>query len=845
MAPELNSFLDSLPFRLESKLSEGFAGTLYKAFDPTGQRPVAVKIIPCDAASGSHLLETAAKLASLEHPGIATVYSITQANGLAAIATEWVEGTALTDYLLDDHYDVIERLLIARHIASALAAVHQLGMLRRTLKPSDVVIDSQQQVKLVDFGLTSSLMDDLKTSLTEQQLDAVSSLDSVQSASLHDAASWVAPELLRGDTLTAAADVFNFGILLYQLCYQQHPYRGKDLIATTTALTEGLVRSVPDSVQRRVPAKVQRIIRQCLLLHPEQRPASLQQLVEQLDGCLNKLYKNQRQGELSYRHPKVVAAAALLLLVVSVWFWSGSSSNRHSPVAGSVLAVMPFQVLSDEAELVKLGRGLGFHLNHQLAIPGQKDRPRWVIPPSELRRYQDVSVEQLQQHFAAEYVLMASIEPVGDELQMMLALLDGENGQQLRNIELALSASDWAGNADQLQQATFAVLDMPPLAVTEQSTQEQQAFRHYLQGLNYIYRDTVITNVQQGIEALEQAIQLAPDFVEAKMALVRASLWIAQRDTLHWVERAEHILATLQQGAGMDSRLLVLHGQMALLQSDYAQAATLFQQVLQLDPTQAEGYFGLADTYRRQGELQLAEQAYLMALEQHHSWFVLNYLATFYLRTSQLDKAEQAYQKLSELTPNNLQIWEVLGAIQFNRAQFEPAYHAFSQALQLSPIASNYSNVATALFYQQRYTEAIAAFMQAVELEPANYLLWANLADSYRHNNQQQQAQQAYQKAIALLGERLDVAPHNPMLQLRLAVYLAKSGQCVLSEQVIQALPDLVESRQQILAAQQAAVCGNDDRARQWVKRALNSGYPLASVLHEPEFRHLEFEDGS
>ncbi|MEE2003105.1 protein kinase [Alkalimonas sp. MEB108] len=838
MASELNSFLDSLPFRLESKISEGFAGTIYKAFDPTLQRPVAVKIIPCNEASAPHLLETATKLASLDHPGIATVYGVTQANGLASIATEWVEGTALTDYLLDAHYDLSERLLIARQIASALAAVHQLGVLRRTLKPSDVVIDGLQQVRLVDFGMTSSLMDDLQTSLTEQQLDAVSSLDLAQSSSLHDAACWVAPELLRGDTLTAAADVFNFGILLYQLCYQQHPYRGKDLIATTTALTEGLVRPIPNGVQKRVPAKVQRIIRQCLSLHPEQRPASMQQLVDQLDGCLGKL--NKKQGRFSDRYCRVVAGAVLLLSVGSVWFWSDSSPNSHSPVAGSVLAVMPFQVLSDEAELVTLGRGLGFHLNHQLAIPGQKGRPRWVIPPSELRRYQDLSVEQLQQYFAAEYVLMANIEPVGGGLQMTLALLDGKNGQQLRNIELALSASDWAGNAEQLQQATFAVLDMPSLALTGQSTQEQQAFPLYLQGLDYIYRDAVITNVQQGIETLEQAIQLAPDFVEAKMALVRASLWIAQRDTVQWVERAEQVLATLQQGSGMDSRLLVLNGQIAMLQSNYSQAISLFQQVLQLDPAQTEAHFGLANTYRRQGELQLAEQAYLIALEEHHSWFVLHYLATFYLRTGQSDKAEQSYRQLSEWTPENVAVWEVLGAIQFSRANYSEAFYAFQRALLLSPVASNYSNVATALFYQRKYEEAVEAFQDAVELDPKNYLLWANLADSYRHNQQPVQAKKAYRQAIVLLRERLELAPNHTLLRLRLAVYLAKSGHCDVSEQIMQALDDLVENRQKVLAAHQAVACGNHDEARQWLQQALDSGYSLLSLLNEPEFSGLQ-----
>lgn len=181
----------------------------------------------------------------------------------------------------------------------------------------------------------------------------------------------------------------------------------------------------------------------------------------------------------------------------------------------------------------------------------------------------------------------------------------------------------------------------------------------------------------------------------------------------------------------------------------------------------------------------------------------------------------------------------MLGAIQFNRAQYNEAHYAFLQALKLSPVASNYSNVATALFYQHKYEEAVQAFQQAVELDPTNYLLWANLADSYRHSQQQSKAEDTYQQAIMLLREWLDRAPNSTLLQLRLAVYLAKSGDCEGAEPIMAGMQELPDSRHFVLAAQQAVVCGHNERATQWLQQALDSGYPLASLLNEPEFSGL------
>ncbi|MEN3160049.1 protein kinase [Alkalimonas sp. NCh-2] len=841
---EHNSSEQAIPFTVVSDVGAGSYGTCYKAYDATQQRVVALKVLQCNAASCAELFEAAAAVAALKHPGIASVDAMGSAESQSYIATEWVEGKNLAAYLAENRYDLIERLAIAKQIASAMSYAHQAGVLHRALKPSNVLLSGDHQVKLVDFGMGSRELSVLRAVLTDQPLEANAGLDVTQTTALQNSVGWLAPELLQGEAASTASEVFSFGVLLYELCYQQHPFAANDAIATAAAVTEGMTRPAPAWAQTQVPAPVQRLIRQCLSVSPELRPDSMQLLVEQLERSIRKLNKPQPHRVLWYQQPMVLGLV-LCALIPLLWFGYGSLNKRTLLAEGKVLAVMPFHVVSDDPELTLLGRGLGFSLSYDLAALQQNHGAKWVVPPVELRRYQDLTVVQLHQYFGAERILLGSMqwEEPSQQLALELALLDAKDGQRIRTKELALSATDWASNSIRLRQAASDLLGTKTAAsattLATEIVQEEEVYRSYLLGLGYMYRDNSAPSLLAGIEALEQAIALQPDFPAAEVALIRASLWVAPRDTLHRLERVQHTLNSLQLRYPTDPHLPVLFGQLAVQQSDFDEAITMFHQVLQREPNQTEAYFGLADTYRRQGRLELAEQAFLNALEQHHSWFVLNYLATFYLQTSQLDKAEQAYRKLSEWAPENASVWGMLGAIQFNRAQYSEAHYAFLQALKLSPVASNYSNVATALFYQYKYEEAVQAFQQAVELDPANYLLWANLADSYRHSQQQSLAEQAYQQAIKLLRERLELAPNNTLLQLRLAVYLAKVGDCERSEQIMLGLPDLPDSRQFVLAAQQAVVCGNNERAKRWLQQALDSGYPLVSLLNEPEFSEL------
>jgi serine/threonine-protein kinase len=246
-------------YRIVSKLGEGGMGAVYRATDTKLNRDVAIKLLPGELASDSDRLarfsREAQVLASLNHPNIAAIYGVEQ----GAIVMELVEGQELRGPVpLDTALDY------ARQIAAGLEAAHEKGIVHRDLKPANVKVTADGIVKLLDFGLAKA-SDAAATTGTSPTMSPTLSLAMTQAGMILGTAAYMSPEQARGRPIDRRADIWAFGVVVYELITGSTLFGGD----TITDVLASVVKQQPDFAK--VPPKVRRLLNACLEKEPKQR----------------------------------------------------------------------------------------------------------------------------------------------------------------------------------------------------------------------------------------------------------------------------------------------------------------------------------------------------------------------------------------------------------------------------------------------------------------------------------------------------------------------------------------------------------------------------------------------
>ena len=248
-------------YRIGSKLGQGAMGEVYRATDTKLGRDVAVKLIaPALAEDPSRLANftrEAQVLASLNHPNIAAIYGVED----HALVMELVEGPTLADRIKQGPIPLDEALRIARQIAEGLAAAHDRGIVHRDLKPANIKITPDGTVKLLDFGLARAAA----FAATAAEDAATVALSMVGGSEIAGTPGYMAPEQARGQALDKRADIWAFGVVLYEMLTGKMLFTG----ATMTDVLAAVVREEPDLSQ--VPAVVRPVLRRCLEKDPKRR----------------------------------------------------------------------------------------------------------------------------------------------------------------------------------------------------------------------------------------------------------------------------------------------------------------------------------------------------------------------------------------------------------------------------------------------------------------------------------------------------------------------------------------------------------------------------------------------
>ena len=198
-------------FKVETVLGRGGMGEVYKAFDPTLQRTVAVKTVRPDLDRPEYLdrlMREAQACARLSHPNIVTVYEAGQIDGIVYIAMEYLQGENLSQVLERKDLSFEAKIRILQQVLEALHHAHGLDVVHRDIKPSNIHIQSDGSVKLVDFGLARMLQADTLTA----------------SGNVLGTPHYASPEQLKGESIDRRTDIYSTGVMAYEMLSGRRPF---------------------------------------------------------------------------------------------------------------------------------------------------------------------------------------------------------------------------------------------------------------------------------------------------------------------------------------------------------------------------------------------------------------------------------------------------------------------------------------------------------------------------------------------------------------------------------------------------------------------------------------------
>ncbi len=248
-------------------------GEVYRARDSRLNRDVAIKLLPASVAADPERLarftREAQVLATLNHPNIGAIYGVEESANGAALVLELVEGPTLAERIAQGPIAPDEAMAIGRQIADALEAAHEQGIVHRDLKPANVKVRADGTVKVLDFGLAKTVAGSSSITPSDIALSPTFTAHATVAGMILGTAAYMAPEQARGRAVDRRADIWAFGIVLFEMLAGSRPFGGE----TASEILAAIIKDPPlwSRLPAHIPGPLLALIKRTLEKDPKQR----------------------------------------------------------------------------------------------------------------------------------------------------------------------------------------------------------------------------------------------------------------------------------------------------------------------------------------------------------------------------------------------------------------------------------------------------------------------------------------------------------------------------------------------------------------------------------------------
>jgi serine/threonine-protein kinase len=602
-----------------------------------------------------------AKAASaLNHPNVAHIYEIGEADGAGFIAMEYVEGQTLDARINGRPMAIREVVEIGSQIADALGEAHRKGITHRDIKPANVMLNERGQVKVLDFGLAKvaqptaqKVAGDIRTTAPGVVMGTVP---------------YMSPEQAMGREVDHRSDIFSLGVVLYEMLTGRRPFAGETMSETIAAI----LRDSPPPLAPQVPhcpASFERIVNRCLAKATVERYQTTSEVVAELRAAIAEgsqlaqtatepaaLRSAERLLKQRWRWAALASVIALIGLVAAVYYFGGREMAEKPIKTIAVLPPRPLQS-AERNEAVELGT------TSTLITRLGSLRQLIVRPESAVEKYarpeQDPLAAGREQKVDA--VLDSRYQRSGDKIRFRLRLLRVTDGATLWADTLDHQAADLFTIEDALSSKVTGALRLTlsnaeKVLLAKRYTKSAEAWQLYLRGRQLVHTRQ-IPDVEKALIYLERAIALDQEF-----ALAHVMLGFAYA-SLHYLGNSP-------------------------AREVMPKAKAAYDRALKFDDQLAEAH------------------AYLAQYNLYYEWDLVG--------------AEQLYRRAIELNPNSADVHHLYAMhLETRRGRPEHAILEIRRAEEIDPTDFFITrNVAQVLFFARRYDEAVEQSQRAVDLNP-------------------------------------------------------------------------------------------------------------------------------
>ncbi|HXI94241.1 MAG TPA: protein kinase [Blastocatellia bacterium] len=610
-------------YQIVSLLGVGGMGEVYRARDTRLDRTVALKILPSEVASDQQRMRRfvgEAKAASaLNHPGVAHIYEIGEAEGVSFIAMEYVEGQTLSAKIGDRPLEVAEVIEIGIQTADALDEAHSKGITHRDLKPANIMVTPRGQVKVLDFGLAKI------NRPGEHDVDTtLSTMMQTTPGVVMGTVPYMSPEQALGRDVDHRSDIFSMGAVLYELATARRPFSGMNASETVDLILHAQPEAI-SHFNHDVPEELERIVGKCLEKQREQRYQSAQELLADLKnlkrGGDSGARTTQRVvlGRGDHRRRAVVVALAVSLLAlgsIELYLLAG-----RSPAIDSV-AILPFVNASADPNMEYLADGIPESISNSLSqLPHLKVMSRNSVFSFKGR---EINAQEVGQKLGVRAVLTGRITQRGDGLAINIELVDVRDNSQIWGQQYNRRLADVFAVQGEMAKEISEKLRLKLTGAERQQlakrpTENLKAFQYYMQGRAYIQRRTR-EDLLTAIRYYERAIDEDPSYALAYAGLADVNVNLGVRGYIAPLEGRQKAQEFARQALALDENLAEAHvalGQayVAFVPCNFSLGDREYQRAIELSPSVAVAHQYWGGSLALQGRLDESLEEFLKARE--------------------------------------------------------------------------------------------------------------------------------------------------------------------------------------------------------------------------------------
>jgi serine/threonine protein kinase/tetratricopeptide (TPR) repeat protein len=708
-------------YEVIEELGEGGMGIVYKVFDRKIEENVALKVLAPEIAGDEKTIErfrNELKLArKVSHRNVCRMYDLSEEEKTQFITMEFVPGENLKSLIKRiGHLSKAKAISIARQVCEGLAEAHRLGVVHRDLKPQNIMVDSEGNARIMDFGIARSIR---TKSITETGM-------------IIGTPEYMSPEQVEGVGTDHQSDLYSLGVILFEMLTGRVPFRGETPLSV---ILKHKTEQPPDprKFDEQIPVAISRMILKCMEKDKNKRyrtaDALLADLIEIEKGMTTTqtvvIERKQKKTEkLRDRKTVLLAVSAFLaiaIVAVGLFFYPGVFRSKQKSL--NSIAVLPLKNLSRISTQEYISDGMTEALISNLAQIEALER---VISSTSVMQYKDTtkSLPEIARELGVDAIVEGSVMVSQERVRVNVQLIEARKDRNIWSNSYERDLRDILALQSELARAIAREIkivvtpaEQARLAITRPV--DPETFQLVLRARSHWNKRTE-EDLIRAKDLFEQAIEKDPTYALAYAGLADAYNMLA---SYYFVPPSEA----------------------------YPKAREAALNALALDENIAEAYTSLAWVkYRYEGDWFGAETDYNWAIGLNPSYAIAHHWYGALLRDmGRFDEALTELERARELNPFSLAINTSLGYLYFFARQYDLAIAQCQKTLQLDP-NFHWAHDVIALAYLQKgeFEEALGELQRAVVLSASSVDYKCHLAQAYAGAGMTAEAQNVLEELL-------------------------------------------------------------------------------------------------